>query len=121
MSYLIQAFAPAGRCKKVLTIVAAMFLAVGATDALTISSVVTQSGAKNDSSVPGIGTNGASGMNDPVPITGTITSTAPPNGTVIDPTGNPWTFSAAGNFEGQTVHRNGKRDRAYGGTQYTIP
>jgi hypothetical protein len=25
------------------------------------------------------------------------------------------------NVAGQTVHRNGKRDRAYGGTQYTIP
>ncbi len=25
------------------------------------------------------------------------------------------------NAAGQTVHRNGKRDRAYGGTQYTIP
>src|SRR4051794_27186668 len=62
--------------------------------ALTISSAVTQSGAKNDSSA-GIGTNGASGQNDPVPITGTITSTGLPNGTVINPAGNPYTFSAA--------------------------
>src|SRR3954454_5213049 len=62
---------------------------------LTISSAVTQSGAKNDGVVGRIGTNGASGQNDPVPITGTITSTGVPNGTVINPAGNPYTFSAA--------------------------
>jgi hypothetical protein len=63
--------------------------------ALTITSAVTQSGAKNDSSVPGIGTNGASGQTDPVAITGTIASTGLPNGTVINPAGNPYIFSAA--------------------------
>jgi hypothetical protein len=75
------------------SILASILLATTAAQAQLITSSVAQSGAKNDSSTPGIGTNGASGQNDPVPITGT--STATPNGTVTDPAGNPWTFSAA--------------------------
>jgi len=71
---------------------------------LTITSAVTQSGAKNDGAVGGIGTNGASGQNDPVPITGTITSTGAPNGTVINPAGNPYTFSAAQYNQLQTIN-----------------
>lgn len=60
---------------------------------LTLTSTVAQSGANSDSNVPGVGTNGGSGQNDPVPITGTIVGNPPP--TVVDPAGNPWTFSTA--------------------------
>jgi len=77
-----------------LSIFAFSIFVMAAAQGLTITSAVTQSGAKNDSSVPGVGTNGASGQNDPVPITGTITSTGAPAGTVINPAGNPYTFSA---------------------------
>jgi hypothetical protein len=78
-------------CK--LSIFALSIFAIANAHALTISSTVAESGANNDSNVAGVGTNGASGQNDPVPITGTIVGNAPP--TVINPAGNPWTFSAA--------------------------
>jgi hypothetical protein len=55
--------------------------------AVTLTSTVTQSGAF-DSGIGGPGTNGSSGMNDPVPITGTTL-----NG-ITNPTANPYDFTA---------------------------
>ncbi|GEM_PF-6659937 len=76
-----------------LSILLLSIFALRDADGVTISSTVAESGANNDSNVPGVGTNGGSGQNDPVPITGSIVGNAPP--TVIDPAGNPWTFSSA--------------------------
>ncbi|MEY2530259.1 MAG: serralysin [Verrucomicrobiota bacterium] len=56
------------------------------TSAQTISSTVAQSGAF-DSGIGGPGTNGSSGMNDPVPITGTTL-----NG-ITNPSANPYDFT----------------------------
>ncbi|MEY2541672.1 MAG: serralysin [Verrucomicrobiota bacterium] len=56
------------------------------TSGQTISSTVAQSGAF-DSGIGGPGTNGSSGMNDPVPITGTTL-----NG-ITNPSANPYDFT----------------------------
>jgi hypothetical protein len=56
------------------------------TSAQTISSTVAQSGAF-DSGIGGPGTNGSSGMNDPVPVTGTTL-----NG-ITNPSANPYDFT----------------------------
>jgi len=81
--------------RKILPLIIASIIYATTAKAQVLTSAVQQSGATNDSSATGIGTNGASGQNDPVAITGTITSTGAPAGTVINPAGNPWTFSSA--------------------------
>jgi hypothetical protein len=67
-------------------ILAASVIALPLTASAQLSSTVTQSGAF-DSGIGGPGTNGSSGMNDPVPITGTTL-----NG-VTNPTANPYDFT----------------------------
>jgi hypothetical protein len=70
-----------------VTISAAFVVALPLTaSAVTLTSTVTQSGAI-DSGIGGPGTNGSSGMNDPVPITGTTL-----NG-ITNPTANPYNFT----------------------------
>jgi hypothetical protein len=70
-----------------VAITAALFFALPLTvSAVTLTSIVTQSGAF-DSGLGGVGTNGSSGMNDPVPITGTTL-----NG-ITNPTANPYDFT----------------------------
>ena len=70
-----------------VAITAALFFALPLTvSAVTLTSTVTQSGAF-DSGLGGIGTNGSSGMGDPVPITGTTL-----NG-ITNPAANPYDFT----------------------------
>lgn len=81
--------------KRIFPLIIASIVCATTANSQVLTSAVQQSGATNDSSVLGIGTNGASGQNDPVAITGTVSSTGAPAGTVINPSGNPWTFSSA--------------------------
>lgn len=69
-----------------VAIMAASVIAWPLTAGAQLSSTVTQSGAF-DSGIGGPGTNGSSGMNDPVPITGTTL-----NG-VTNPGANPYDFT----------------------------
>jgi hypothetical protein len=74
---------------KFCLVIAALSLFIGSSCnlfAITLTSTVTESGAF-DSGLGGIGTNGSSGMGDPVPITGTTL-----NG-ITNPAANPYDFT----------------------------
>lgn len=79
-------------------IMAASLLAPPLTASAQLTSTVTQSGAF-DSGVGGLGMNGSSGMNDPVPITGTTL-----NG-ITNPAANPYDFTGQ-NFAGISAINN---------------
>ncbi len=80
--------------KKILSFLIVTTCCALSVHAQVLTSTVTQSGATDNTSANAVpGTNGSSGQSDPVAITGSSSST--PGGTLTNPAGNPWTFTAA--------------------------